>query len=108
MQAAQNTAQVFLGINLKCNSCHDSFISKWKLKDAYSLAAYFSTEERLQMYRCDVARSNTPRPVFSIPTEPLPITPSPADRRAAAADDLHRSPQRPHAAHPRSTASGRS
>ncbi|MCU1258497.1 MAG: hypothetical protein JWO80_1382, partial [Bryobacterales bacterium] len=48
MQAAQNTAQVFLGVNLKCNSCHDSFISKWKLKDAYSLAAYFSAEEKLQ------------------------------------------------------------
>ena len=28
MQAAQNTAQIFLGINLKCNSCHDSFISR--------------------------------------------------------------------------------
>ncbi|MEO8371378.1 MAG: DUF1549 domain-containing protein, partial [Candidatus Solibacter sp.] len=38
LQAAQNTAQVFLGVNLKCNSCHDSFISKWKLKDAYALA----------------------------------------------------------------------
>ena len=34
MQAAQNSAQVFLGVNLKCNSCHDSFISRWKLKDA--------------------------------------------------------------------------
>ena len=32
MQASQNTAQVFLGINLKCNACHDSFVSKWKLK----------------------------------------------------------------------------
>ena len=36
MQASQNTAQVFLGVNLKCNSCHDSFISHWKLKDAYA------------------------------------------------------------------------
>jgi hypothetical protein len=44
MQAAQNTAQIFLGINLKCNSCHDSFISKWKLKYAYALASYFSAE----------------------------------------------------------------
>jgi len=35
MQAAQNSAQIFIGINLKCNSCHDSFISKWTLKDAY-------------------------------------------------------------------------
>ncbi len=38
MQASQNTAQVFLGVNLKCNACHDSFVSKWKLKDAYALA----------------------------------------------------------------------
>src|SRR5690606_10988946 len=35
MQAAQNVAQVFLGLNLKCASCHDSFISDWKLEDAY-------------------------------------------------------------------------
>src|SRR4030095_16892414 len=35
MQASQNTAQVFLGVNLKCNACHDSFVSRWKLKDAY-------------------------------------------------------------------------
>ena len=48
MQASQNTAQVFLGVNLKCNACHDSFVSKWKLKDAYGLAAYFSPEPTLQ------------------------------------------------------------
>jgi hypothetical protein len=52
MQAAQNTAQIFLGVNLKCNSCHDSFISKWKLADAYGLASYFS-DEPLDVYRCD-------------------------------------------------------
>ena len=32
IQAAQNLAQVFLGINLKCASCHDSFVSQWKLR----------------------------------------------------------------------------
>jgi len=53
MQAAQNSAQVFLGVNLKCNSCHDSFISSWKLKDAYGLASFFS-EKPLDIYRCDV------------------------------------------------------
>jgi mono/diheme cytochrome c family protein len=57
LQAAQNAAQIFVGINFKCNSCHDSFISKWKLKDAYALAAYFSAEEKLQLYRCDVAQT---------------------------------------------------
>ena len=45
----------FLGVNLKCNACHDSFISKWKLKDAYSLAASLAPEPTLQIYRCDVA-----------------------------------------------------
>jgi len=53
MQASQNTAQVFLGINLKCASCHDSFINKYKLKEAYGLAAMFSKESRLELVRCD-------------------------------------------------------
>ena len=44
---AECRAQIFLGINFKCNPCHDSFISKWKLKDAYALAAYFSAEEKI-------------------------------------------------------------
>ena len=39
MQASQNSAQVFLGVNLKCAACHDSFVNKWKLKDAYGLAS---------------------------------------------------------------------
>ncbi|MEK9986420.1 MAG: DUF1549 domain-containing protein, partial [Opitutae bacterium] len=29
MQFAQNVSQVFLGINMKCASCHDSFIDRW-------------------------------------------------------------------------------
>src|SRR5439155_2226991 len=62
MQASQNSAQVFLGVNLKCNACHDSFVSKWKLKDAYSRAAYFSPDPKLQLYRCDVAQNRYPRP----------------------------------------------
>jgi mono/diheme cytochrome c family protein len=86
MQAAQNTAQIFLGINLKCNSCHDSFISKWRLKDAYSLASYFSEEEKLQLYRCDVAQGRYATPAFLYPelNRPLPSN-SMAHRRATAA-----------------------
>lgn len=53
MQASQNTAQILLGINLKCASCHDSFINKYKLKEAYGLAAMFSHESRLELVRCD-------------------------------------------------------
>lgn len=52
MQAAQNVAQVMLGLNLKCASCHDSFISDWKLKDAYGFANIFS-ETMMEINRCD-------------------------------------------------------
>jgi uncharacterized protein DUF1549/uncharacterized protein DUF1553/cytochrome c len=86
MQAAQNTAQIFAGINLKCNACHDSFVSKWKLKDAYSLAAYFAPEPRLQMYRCDVALNRFAEPAFLFPElTRTAVSPSLNDRRAAAA-----------------------
>ncbi|MEX1239381.1 MAG: DUF1549 domain-containing protein [Cyclobacteriaceae bacterium] len=53
MQAAQNISQVFLGLNLKCASCHDSFISDWKLSDAYAFANIFS-DSTLEINRCDV------------------------------------------------------
>jgi hypothetical protein len=86
LQAAQNTAQIFLGVNLKCNSCHDSFISKWKLKDAYSLAAFYSSEERLKLYRCDVAQEEYVEAGFLFPELNRPLASmSAADRRAAAA-----------------------
>ena len=44
MQFAQNVSQVFLGINMKCASCHDSFIDRWTLQEAYDLAAVFAEE----------------------------------------------------------------
>ena len=103
MQASQNTAQVFLGVNLKCTSCHDSFVSKWKLKDAYGLAAYFSPEPTLQMYRCDIAAGRHDRPGLPLPRAGARrrARTSLADRRAAAARDLHRSAHGPAAAHDR-------
>ena len=58
MQAAQNSAQVFLGANLKCASCHDSFVSRWKLADVFSLAAFFS-DKPLEMARCEVKTGKT-------------------------------------------------
>lgn len=86
MQASQNTAQVFLGINLKCNACHDSFVSRWKLKDAYALAAYFSPAPSLQLFRCDVAQNTYAEPAFLLPAiAHTPASGSLADRRAAAA-----------------------
>ncbi len=52
MQAAQNISQVFMGVNLKCASCHDSFINDWTLADAYGLASVYA-DAPLEMYRCD-------------------------------------------------------
>ena len=86
MQASQNTAQVFLGVNMKCNACHDSFVSRWKLRDAYGLAAFFSPKPTLQLYRCDVARDEQTGPLFLFPE--LPVRSRGAsleDRRAEAA-----------------------
>ena len=52
MQSAQSISQVFLGTNLKCASCHDSFINDWKLKEAYGFASVFS-DKPLELHRCD-------------------------------------------------------
>jgi mono/diheme cytochrome c family protein len=54
MQAAQNISQVFMGVNLKCASCHDSFINDWTLADAYGLAGIYN-EGPLEMVHCDKA-----------------------------------------------------
>jgi len=63
MQAAQHVSQVFLGINLKCASCHDSFVSEWKLDDAYALASVFS-DKPLEVHRCDAPLKRTVEPRF--------------------------------------------
>ncbi len=52
MQAAQSVSQVFLGVNLKCASCHDSFINDWTLADAYGMAAVYA-DEPLELVHCD-------------------------------------------------------
>jgi hypothetical protein len=86
MQASQNTAQVFLGINLKCASCHDSFINQYKLKQAYGLAAFFSAEPQLEMVRCDVKTGKMQAAEFLYPElGGVRADASLAERRAAAA-----------------------
>ena len=52
MQAAQNVGQVLMGVNLKCASCHDSFIDDWQLSDAYGLAGIYA-DGPLEMVLCD-------------------------------------------------------
>jgi hypothetical protein len=52
IQFAQSVGQAFLGINLKCASCHDSFIDRWKLEESYALAAVIANGP-LEIHRCD-------------------------------------------------------
>ena len=66
VQFSQNISQVFLGINMKCASCHDSFINDWKLKDAYGLAAIFS-EKPLELFRCDKPTGEMTEPKWIFP-----------------------------------------
>lgn len=66
MQAAQNIGQVFLGTNLKCASCHDSFVNHWKLNDAYGLAAVFADKE-IEIHRCDLPTGKMATPGFVYP-----------------------------------------
>jgi hypothetical protein len=85
MQAAQNSAQVFLGMNLKCAACHDSFVNRWKLRDTYGLAAMFSTE-KLELVRCDVPMGQTAEARFPIPDLKVGFDASLESRRRAAAE----------------------
>ncbi len=52
IQFAQSVAQSFLGINMKCASCHDSFVDRWTLDEAFGLAAIYA-ERPLDIHRCD-------------------------------------------------------
>jgi len=52
IQFSQSLSQTFLGINMKCASCHDSFVSNWKVSEAYGLAAIYATRE-MEIHRCD-------------------------------------------------------
>ena len=52
IQFSQSISQTFLGLNMKCASCHDSFVDRWKLDEAYGLAAIYS-ERPLEIARCD-------------------------------------------------------
>lgn len=66
IQFAQSISQSFLGINMKCASCHDSFIDRWTLKDAYGLAAVYA-EDPLQIYRCDKPVGETAKAAWIFP-----------------------------------------
>jgi len=66
IQFAQNIGQTFLGINLKCASCHDSFVDRWTLQQTYDLAAVTS-EQPLELARCDKATGVMATPAWIFP-----------------------------------------
>ena len=66
VQFAQNVGQVFFGANLKCASCHDSFVDKWKLEDAYGLAAIVS-DKPVEINRCDIPTGRMAQAKFLFP-----------------------------------------
>ena len=65
MQFSQNISQVFLGLNMKCASCHDSFVDRWTLEEAYNLASIFA-DKPLELTRCDkpTGKMSTARWIF--------------------------------------------
>ncbi len=87
LQFAQNVGQVFLGVNLKCASCHDSFIDNWKLTDSYGLAAIYSREP-LEIHRCDVPTGKIAQAYFLF-SELGSVDPqAPRDERLATLAEL--------------------
>jgi hypothetical protein len=66
IQFSQSVSQSFLGINMKCASCHDSFIARWTLKDAYGLAAIYS-DQPLELHRCDKPTGDTAQATWLFP-----------------------------------------
>jgi len=85
LQAAQNFSQVFMGVNLKCASCHDSFINDWQLSDAYGLANVFS-DHPLEIYRCDAPTGQQAAARFLFPQlGDLPATTNKQERLRALA-----------------------
>jgi hypothetical protein len=80
IQFSQNVSQVFFGINMKCASCHDSFIDRWKLVGAYGLAAVIA-EEPLVMARCDKLTGQIAVPKFPWPELGTIDATQPRDKR---------------------------
>ncbi len=86
VQAVQNISQVFLGSNLKCATCHDSFIDYWTMKDTWGLASVYA-DKPLEVIRCEMPQGVHPQPSFLF-SEVGRIDPSatPAVRRKQLAE----------------------
>lgn len=66
VQFSQSISQTFLGLNMKCASCHDSFVDRWKLDEAYGLAAIIA-KKPLEIARCDVPTGRVAKAAWIFP-----------------------------------------
>ena len=66
IQFAQSVAQSFLGINLKCASCHDSLIDRWTLDEAWGMAAVYASAPQA-IHRCDKPTGRTAQAAWLFP-----------------------------------------
>lgn len=90
VQFAQSVSQTFLGLNMKCASCHDSFVDRWKLDQAYGLAAIYATGP-LEIARCDKPTGRMAKAGWIFPElgDIDPAAPQPARLKQLAALMTH-------------------
>ena len=81
LQAAQNISQSLLGVNLKCASCHNSFVNNVTLSQAYAFANVFA-DTTLEIYQCDKPTGRFTNTDFIYP-QLGPITGNSPDERLA-------------------------
>lgn len=87
IQFAQSVAQSFLGLNLKCASCHDSFVDRWTLDEAFGLAAIYA-ERPLELHRCDQPTGRIAQAGWLFPEIGQVDSDLPRDQRLAQLADL--------------------
>lgn len=90
IQFAQSVTQVLLGINMKCASCHNSFIDRWTLEETYNLAAVYA-DAPLEINRCDKPQGKMAAPAWIFPELGRidPAAPQPARLRQLASLIVH-------------------
>ncbi|MBM3290684.1 MAG: DUF1549 domain-containing protein, partial [Candidatus Hydrogenedentes bacterium] len=84
LKSAADTAQVFLGTQMKCAACHNHFDNReWPQRRFLGFAGYFASKD-LELIKCE-ARTNEFVPtafVFDLPNAPKDV-PQSEDARAA-------------------------
>lgn len=91
LQAAQNISQSLLGLNLKCASCHNSFVNNVSLAQAYSFANVFA-DTTLEIYQCDKATGVLTSTEFIFP-ELGPVVGDSLDDRLASLAEIMVKPE---------------